>query len=282
MTVPKFDELFNPVLDAIRQLGGSASLSELNDLVGANLHLSNEVLSQPHKDGRSTELQYRLAWSRTYLKAYGLLSNSGRGVWHLTPQGRNVDSVDPRTVTRFVRSLTSRAKAPTNEDVLADEVETVQVDTWREVLLARLLDLPPSIFERLAQRILRESGFTQVDVTGRSGDGGIDGTGVVQLGGLLSFPVLFQCKRYGGSVGASAVRDFRGAMVGRTDRGLIITTGTFTRDARLEATRDGAPLIDLVDGEQLLEKLKELRLGVQVSERTVEEVAVFPQFFEEI
>ena len=87
--------------------------------------------------------------------------------------------------------------------------------------------------------MLRKSGFTQVDVTGRSGDGGIDGIGIMRLGGFLSFRVLFQCKRYKGSVGAGTVRDFRGAMIGRTDKGLIVTTGN--RAALLHATQFAKP-----------------------------------------
>ncbi len=137
--------------------------------------------------------------------------------------------------------------------------------------MAQLLVMHPSAFERLSQRLLREYGFIKVEVTGKSGDGGIDGTGVLRVN-LLSFHVLFQCKRYSGSVGAGAVRDFRGAMVGRTDKGLIITTGTFTADARREATRDGAPAIDLVDGDALCDLLKDRGLGVTV--RMVEEVTV--------
>jgi restriction system protein len=152
-----------------------------------------------------------------------------------------------------------------------EEEEIEEALTWKEQLLETLLALEPSAFERLCQRILRESGFVKVEVTGRSGDGGIDGTGVLRLN-LLSFQVLFQSKRYRGSVGASVVRDFRGAMVGRADKGLIITTGTFTADARREATRDGAPAIDLVDGDALCDLLKSLRIGVRVE--TVESVAV--------
>jgi restriction system protein len=140
--------------------------------------------------------------------------------------------------------------------------------------------LSPAAFERLSQRLLRESGFVEVKVTGRSGDGGIDGVGIVRLGGLLGFPILFQCKRYSGSVGSGVIRDFRGAMIGRADRGLVITTGTFSRDAKIEATRDGAPPIDLVDGEQLLDKLKELGLGVTV--KKIEQVSVVPGFFDEV
>lgn len=135
-------------------------------------------------------------------------------------------------------------------------------ETWKDRLLAALRSIPPDAFERLSQRVLREAGFIRVEVTGRAGDGGIDGQGVLRVA-LLSFQVLFQCKRYSGTVGASAVRDFRGAMVGRCDKGLIITTGTFSSDAKREATRDGAPAIDLIDGDQLCELLRSLKLGVR-------------------
>jgi restriction system protein len=283
VAVPKFDALFNPMLQAIKKLGGSASIAELDEEITNSLHLTDEDIAEPHGE-RGTELQYRLAWARTYLKAFGLLDNTARGVWVLTDKGQHVDSVDPRQVTRFVRDSTrgKGSKQPaTGRAVSVPEVaevaEAVLEQTWREKLLATLYALPPDAFERLTQRLLRESGFVQVKVTGRSGDGGIDGVGIVQLGGLLGFPVLFQCKRYRGSVGASAIRDFRGAMIGRADRGLVITTGTFSRDARAEATRDGAPPIDLVDGEQLLDKLRELRLGVGV--KTIEEVTVLQEWF---
>ena len=128
--------------------------------------------------------------------------------------------------------------------------------------------------------MLRESGFVQVEVTGRTGDGGIDGKGIVKVGGLLSFHVLFQCKKYQGSVSAGAIRDFRGALIGRADKGLFVTTGTFTRDATREATRDGATPIDLMDGDQLAEKLKELRLGIK--REMVESVDVDAEWFRNI
>ena len=140
----------------------------------------------------------------------------------------------------------------------------------------------PEAFERLCQRILRESGFTSVEVTGQSGDGGIDGKGILRLGGLMSFHVFFQCKRYNGSISPSVVRDFRGAMVGRADKGLLITTGTFSREARREAYRDGAPPLDLLDGEELVKKLKELGMGIQVKQRTIEDVFVDEAYFKSI
>ena len=137
-------------------------------------------------------------------------------------------------------------------------------------------------FERLCQRFLRESGFIEVEVTGRSGDGGIDGHGVVKLGGLLSFHVYFQAKRYKDSVPASVIRDFRGAMSGRADKGLIITTGVFTAEAIKEAQRAGTTPIDLIDGAELSEKLRQLRLGVKVKEKVVEEVEVDAEWINQI
>ena len=177
------------------------------------------------------------------------------------------------------------AAAPVSEELPADETGLIEdssdeTASWRETLSAALLSMPPDAFERLCQRLLRKSGFIEVAVTGRSGDGGIDGHGIIRLAGLISFPVVFQCKRYTNNVSAGTVRDFRGAMVGRADKGLILTTGGFTRDAHREATRDGAPPIDLIDGELLMDRLKELGLGVSV--KTVEVVEVDKKWFDSI
>jgi restriction system protein len=158
------------------------------------------------------------------------------------------------------------------------EVEAAEA-YWKDELLAVVRGLSPDAFERLAQRLLREAGFLKVEVTGRSGDGGIDGIRVLRIN-LLSFQVLFQCKRYQGSVGAGAIRDFRGAMVGRSDKGLLITTGTFTADAKREATRDGAPAIELIDGDQLCDLLKQLKLGVRTE--MVEKMTVEPVWFDSL
>lgn len=170
-------------------------------------------------------------------------------------------------------------EAETN-DGLESILETTQIpvdsEVWIGKLLSILQEIPPDVFERLCQRILRESGFIKVEVTGRKGDGGIDGIGVLKIA-LLSFQVFFQCKRYVGSVGASEIRDFRGAMVGRTDKGLFMTTGTFTSSAKKEATRDGAPALDLIDGEQLCKILKDLKLGVDT--KTIEVVEIKESWF---
>ena len=146
-------------------------------------------------------------------------------------------------------------------------------------LLNVLKEMPPEAFERLCQRLLRESGFIKVEVMGKPGDDGIDGQGIIRLAGLISFPVMFQCKRYKNSVTASTVRDFRGAMQGRAEKGVIMTTGTFTKSAQQEATRDGVPQ-DLIDGELLVERLRDTKLGG--STRTVEEIKIDPTFFDSI
>jgi restriction system protein len=270
--VPTFDTFMSPLIHALKELGGSGTIEEIASKTAEIAGLSDEQLDQLHNPerGSQTEFEYRLAWTRTYLKKYGLLENSSRGVWALTQAARQVDRVNPTEVKRFVRDQFRTAKAE-DEELVGEEVSEL---TWRETLAETLLSMEPSAFERLVQRMLRESGFIQVEVTGRSGDGGIDGKGIMRLGGLLSFHVIFQCKRYQGSVTASHVRDFRGAMIGRADKGLLITTGNFTKDAVREATRDGAPPIDLVDGDQLTDMLKNLGLGVQTKTVEVEQVTV--------
>lgn len=211
------------------------------------------------------------------MKKYGLIENSARGVWSLIDPDIAIDSIDKDEIVKVFREQSKPSKKIEKQ---TDSEETEELDAttdWKEDLLNVMLGISPDAFERLAQRLLRESGFTQVEVTGKVGDGGIDGKGLVKISGVLSFHVIFQCKRYKGSVSPSQIRDFRGAMQGRADKGLFITTGTFTRDAIKEATRDGAPPIDLIDGELLCDKLKELNLGVET--KIVESVEIKADWF---
>jgi restriction system protein len=275
--LPSYDILMNPVLQALRDLGGSGTIEEINSRVIEIAGLSDEEVAVPHPRGRGSEVEYRLAWTRTYLKTYGLLENSSRGVWSLTNEGRKIEKVEPREVVRFVAAAQRSAKSASIE--VPNLTDDSPID-WQEQLLDALLNMQAGAFERLAQRILRESGFIQVEVTGRTGDGGIDGNGVLRLNGLLSFHVSFQCKRWQGAVGPATIREFRGAMMGRADKGLIITTGSFTKEALREATREGAAAIDLVDGNQLVMMLKTLGLGVAT--RQVEEVTIEKAWFESI
>lgn len=282
-TVPPYTDMLWPTLQAAKALGGSASIAELDAAVIEAEQFSSDQQDVLHGDGPQTEIQYRLAWARTYLKGMGLLTNSKRGVWTVTEAGQTAAPTDIGPLhAQFVASSKKKGKKKSGQKSnVASELDQVEAEAeadWKDELLDTLLKMSPTGFERLAQRLLRESGFSSAVVTGRSGDGGIDGQGVYQIS-LLSFPVFFQCKRYSGSVGSSAVRDFRGAMAGRGDKGLLITTGTFTNDARAESTRDGAPPIDLIDGDRLCDLLKEYGIGVSTTERVVEDVKVQADYF---
>jgi restriction system protein len=278
---PTFDELMWPTLLAIRSLGGSGTNEEILDKIAAIQDYSASLLNEPHKTGNVSKLEYRAAWARTYLKFTGSIENSARGVWSITKFGESVKQNDISQLVRVAKEAQkSKILKSVNATAESDEVGIDDVERgWKEQLLAEMQKIDPADFEKLCQRLLRESGFIRVEVTGKTGDGGIDGTGVLRMN-LLSFHVLFQCKRFKGSVGSSVVRDFRGAMVGRADKGLIITTGNFTSDARKEASRDGAPAIDLIDGNDLCDLLKSLRLGVEVT--TVESVTVNRKWFADL
>ena len=279
-SLPTFDELIVPTIKALLGLGGSGTIEEINERVYQIANIPDETLLILHgENGLQSEVDYRLAWSRTYLKKYGLLDNSARGIWALTQSDLNIDQIDSDQIVSTVREqhkqTEQKNKKEANEEV--EIIEKIEETNWKEQLLNVLFDIPPEAFERLAQRLLRESGFIQVEVIGKTGDGGIDGKGIVRISGFLSFHVIFQCKRYKGSITPSQIRDFRGAMQGRADKGLFITTGTFTRDAIKEATRDGAPPIDLIDGELLCDKLKEFKLGVETE--LIESVEVKTEWF---
>ena len=273
--MPGRDDLMWPTLQALAALGGSASIHELNDHVARHLDLPEGTLGIVHGNGPQTEFAYQCGWARTALRHIEAVTNSARGVWSITESGRLVasDAEVRELVDRVRKSRSTGRDARRAED---DEVaeETSAEASWQAELLRVLREMPPDAFERLCQRLLREHGFTRVEVTGRSGDGGIDGVGVLRIN-LLSFHVSYQCKRYAGSVGPASIRDFRGALAGRADKGLFITTGRFTRDAEREAVRDGAMAIDLIDGVELCRLLLDKGLGVATERRTTVDASFF-------
>ena len=278
---PTYDELMWPTLEAIKSLGGSGTIEEIVDKIAVTEDFTASMLNEPHKTGNVSKIEYRAAWARTYLKFVGAIDNSARGVWSITKLGETINPTDIDRLVKQAKELqkSKRSNAPNLDDDVEDRISGSTVIDWKDQLLFEMQKIDPSDFEKLCQRLLRESGFIKVEVTGKTGDGGIDGTGVLRMN-LLSFHVLFQCKRFKGSVGSSIVRDFRGAMVGRADKGLIITTGNFTSDARKEASRDGAPAIDLIDGKDLCDLMRSLRLGVVV--KTIESVSVDRDWFEKL
>lgn len=264
----QFVKFFGPLLDALRSLGGSATVDEATDKVAEQLEVSDDVLNETLPSGGS-RFRNQVAWARFYLVREGFLDSSRHGVWSLTDAGNkaHLDHEQARAIfLKWVKIFQDQRRSKKGQDPAAEQVAEgtgAASDDYRDNLRELLLSLPPSGFERLSQRLLREAGFTQVTVTGQSGDGGIDGYGVLQVNPFVSFKVLFQCKRYTNSVTPSQVRDFRGAMYGRADKGIIVTTGSFTAEARKEAARDGAPPIELIDGEKLMDMLERLELGLR-------------------
>jgi restriction system protein len=263
---PQFTRYILPILHALREMGGSATAAEVTDAVIESEDLPEELLEQTNKNGQS-KVRNQIAWARMYLVHSGHIDSSFRGVWRLTEKGQHEDlkSLDVASLFKGVQSTFkgSQDEGTSPKSTASVEATEIRLEAEETALLPVIKALSAEGFERLCQRLLREQGFQNVKVTGRSGDGGIDGEGILEINPLLSFKVLFQCKRYHGSVGASMIRDFRGALIGKADKGILLTTGSFTMDAKREAIRDGANPIELVDGEKLVRMFEKLELGVK-------------------
>ena len=258
--IPKFNELMMPVFRVLKSLGGSGKNDEILNSVIADLNLPDDAVDILHGDQQGlTELAYRLGWAKTYLKKYGILNNSERGVWSITPDYTVVDIIDEKEIVKKYKPASVLTESAPTETVPCPE----EIAPWRKRVAEILQTMDPYGFERLTQRLLRECEFLDVQVTRKSGDGGIDGTGRLAINGIFSFHVAFQCKRYRGSVGASEIRDFRGSLPANIEKGVMITTGTFSRAAREEASCPGKKQIDLIDGEAFIDRLSEHGLGLK-------------------
>lgn len=277
---PEFIRFFRPILELIRQSGGTSTPAEIVDRSIEMANVSESEQEAVDENGQS-RIKNQLHWARQYLVWDGYLDSSRRGVWSLTNKGRSVDvnELNPLEVCKSVQSGRFQTKQSQKQNAPSTEplAEDSEIQDHRSRLIESIRSLSPDGFERLSQRLLRESGFQHVTVTGRAGDGGIDGIGTLQVNPFVSFNVLFQCKRYQGTVTPSQVRDFRGAMMGRADKGIIITTGTFTLEAKKEARRDGVSPIELVDGDVLVDMFERLELGL-IPKRTYD---IDEKFFDE-
>ena len=256
---PGYQFFIKPTIDALYQLGGSGAHSEIYKKAIKNTNPSEDVINEMH-NFTMTEVEYTLMWARTYLKNYGAVENSKQGVWVLTAKGAALAKLADLDVKEIVRFTNNKNGATKNNGSESDT--PTEPKGWREHITDILLSMSPYAFEKLAQRLLRECGFSDVEVTKKSGDGGIDGTGKLRINGIFSFNVAFQCKRYKGAVGAPEIRDFRGSLSTNIEKGVLITTGSFTRAALAEASSEGKRLIDLMDGEELLNKLAEYGIGL--------------------
>lgn len=267
--------MYGPLLDALREAGGEAPPREIARKVADQVLGGTSERDRILKSGGNAA-ENEVAWARNNLREAGLIDGSTRGIWRLTAEGWNTKLGLKDSVALGRHSqITARYRTQTDEPSSIDDhiLEESQIGP---TLLDTLLSLPPKGFELICQRVLREAGFEEVVITGKSGDGGIDGQGVLKVNELVSFHVLFQCKRYQGTVGSADVRNFRGAMSGRTEKGIFLTTGSFSADAQREAIRDGVAPIQLVDGSRLVALMEQLGIGVKP--RTVFDVDL--KFFE--
>jgi len=282
----EFVRWFGPLLDALRDLGDSGRPREVSARIAKKLVLPDELLDQTLKSG-GNKFHNQVTWARQYLVWEGLLDSSKHGTWTLTARGRNAHLGDKEAREIFLKWVSIHAenrKQKRDEqeagiDVLSpeDRVED-QEDNEKLDLLSTLRSISPAGFEKVCRELLRESGFSNVEVTGGSADGGIDGFGTLEINPFVSFRVLFQCKRYarGNLVSRAQVGDFRNSMIGRAEKGIIITTSGYSNSAIQEATREGAPQVELVDGDKLIEMFQRVELGL--IKRTVYDVD--PAYFE--
>lgn len=284
--IPEYSKLVEVTFSVLKQLGGSGKNNEINDKAAEMLNLPEDVYAIPHLNSSSlTEINYRLAWARTLLKNYGAIINSSRGVWSITTDFSDVVSVNGEYIERNCKRPNSLGDMRNNSELTEEsQMEEAGVEIpeevrpWRKKLYNVLVNMDPFAFERLTQRLLRECGFDDVKVTKKTGDGGIDGTGKLKINGIFSFNIAFQCKRYQGTVGSSEIRDFRGSLTTDIEKGVFITTGSFSKQAIEEASNPGKQQIDLINGEDFISKLAELGIGV----KEIKDYEIDEEFFKKI
>jgi restriction system protein len=222
-------------------------------------------LEEVTSNGQS-RVRNQIQWARFYLFKSGLIDNSQRGIWRLTNDGleKKITNDDVYNLFKGVQESVKKTPSVSNKKLEVKYEETATEDEIHSLGLLNLIQtLPASGFEKLCKRLLTEIGINDINITGGSGDQGIDGKGIVKLNDVVSLNLVFQCKRYKETVSPHHVRDFRGAMQGRGEKGLIITTGRFTKEAKNEANRDGVTPIELIDGDRLVELFEKHHLGLK-------------------
>jgi restriction system protein len=263
LKVPGQEELIEPTFVALKNLGGSGSVDEIHDEVVKVLKLSDNQIQIMHSDGR-TKLHYNLAWARTYLKLYGAIDIKTRGIWVITSIFYDKKDIDKNDVILKVRNKRSSKNKTESENEISFKITEANSYNWREKLITIIKEMNPYSFEEFTKLLLRYIGFEKLKVTQKSNDKGIDGYGIYKINGLVTYKVAFQCKRYTNTpISSSEIRDFRGSLSSEFDRGLFITTSTFSPSAREEAESSGKTLIELIDGENLIEKIAELEIGLK-------------------
>ena len=264
--IPKFHELIIPVIKALQTLGGSGTNNEISNMVIKEQKLPDNISDFLYAENSKSVFEDRVAWARTYLRKFGLIDRSGRGIWFLKDNNINSETIDVAKLIKSVRStrrLAKRTEKQKNTYDLPEEIDNEE--GWQNKLYNILTNMDAFAFERLSQMLLKECGFTNVEVTKKTGDGGIDGTGKLKINGIFSFNIAFQCKRYKDTtpISPAAIRDFRGSLTTDIEKGVFITTGKFSRAAIEEASNPGKQQIDLMDGDEFIAKMAEFGLGLK-------------------
>ena len=265
MKGPEFLKYINPVLTTLQSNGGAGNSSNVIEQIIEILGITEEELDESTSNGQS-RIRNQIQWARFYLFKAGLIDNTQRGIWRLTNEGLEKKLTEDEVYSLFKGVQDVVKKSPIVK-LQKSEVKFEDITTEDEEHSISLLNLIQNLkangFEKLCKRLLTEIGINDIIITGGTGDQGIDGKGIVKLNDVVSLNIVFQCKRYKETVSPHHVRDFRGAMQGRGEKGLIITTGRFTKEAKNEASRDGVTPIELIDGERLVKLFEKHNLGLK-------------------
>jgi restriction system protein len=280
----EFVQYIVPILDVLKEKGGSATIREAFEYVAGKLNVSEEALADRHEKSGELVFNNRVRWAKQYLAWEGLVETSKQGVWSLTDKGWNsVLSYDDAyalvqkwvKIKRELRLAKKQSKA--NKNVLAEEPNEYEEEGNVLALIDILRNVNPIGFEHLCGRLLREYDFEDIEITRRSNDGGIDGYAKLRINPFVNMSVFFQCKRYSGVVPIGDIRDFVGTLQinkRSVEKALFITTGSFSVNALEIAS--GMTELELIDGDKLVEMFEQAELGV--TPRTVYEPDI--TFFE--
>lgn len=305
MPIPKYDEMYRAFLDCLAD-GQLHRSKEVKDTVAGVFSVSEKERTEMLPSGRQQLFDNRIGWTRTYLKKAGLVQSPSRGIYVITPVGRQVLNENPPQIDnlylqRFepfrkfispnnneetaISTPTEKGSGKTPQDILDEAFQQINT-TLADDLLSEIMKQPPAFFEHLVVKLLTQMGYGgSVDhagtVIGQTGDEGIDG--IIREDKLGFSLIYIQAKRWDcdKTVGRPEIQKFVGALAGQgASKGLFITTAKFTKEARQYAEKQHTTKVVLVDGTTLAKLMIEYDLGVS-TEATYEIKRIDSDFFAE-
>jgi Restriction endonuclease len=289
MAVPKFEEMYIPLLECLKD-GKEHTSKEVNDLIAKYMNISDEDVIELLPSGNMEIFHSRANWARTYLKKAGLIESPRRGIFLISDEGKRLLLESPEEIglNLFLKNETFHefymGKKPTKDETSIDSssiIEGTPQDSLEEAiqkinagladeLLTEIMNMPPLFFERLVVKLLEKMGYggslkNAGEVTGKSGDEGIDG---IVREDKLGFDLIYiQAKRWDleTTIGRPEIQKFVGALAGQgATKGLFITTAKFSREAIDYVKKQHTTKVVLVDGQLLPKLMIEHNLGVSV------------------